>query len=256
MTEQFSEFQQFDRAALTAALGVDATPTRDVAFGEGHRFAVGDGRAELEVFPAAGVARVTTHDARLELHRLPGYTTHDETHRVVFEQGEPDERTRLTVRDDGRVSFIPVLRASEAPQDTRPADSTQQVVNPPSAGSERPTAPQSSTPDNDRPESAEQAAEHLQGRLGRNPWFSTRDDRPAAGFPLAVNPIDGGKATWHDVVTFDETAGKLHEAFEKRQITKGKLVDVVGQPVVVDQPRANGGVKQTREFHATAVRRV
>ncbi len=91
---------------------------------------------------------------------------------------------------------------------------------------------------------------------GRDPWFSTRNDRPAAGFPLAVNPEDGGKAIWHDVVTFDETAGQLHEAFEKRQIGRGKLVDVTGQPVVIEVPKANGGVKKTQEFHASAVARV
>jgi len=71
-----------------------------------------------------------------------------------------------------------------------------------------------------------------------------------------VNPEDGGKAIWHDVVTFDETAGRLHEAFEKRQIGRGKLVDVTGQPVVVEQPGANGRTKRKQEFHASAVTRI
>ena len=83
----------------------------------------------------------------------------------------------------------------------------------------------------------------LQGRLGRDPWFSTKDDRPAAGFPLAINHDDGRKPTWHDVVTFDETAGLLQEAFKKHQIDKGKLVAVTGQPVVVEVPKPGGGVK-------------
>lgn len=96
----------------------------------------------------------------------------------------------------------------------------------------------------------------LRGRLGRDPWFSTREDRPAAGFPLAVNPEDGGKAVWHNVVTFDETAGELREAFDKRQITKGRLVDVTGTPVVVEQPKSGGGVRRSRELHATVVSRV
>jgi hypothetical protein len=96
----------------------------------------------------------------------------------------------------------------------------------------------------------------LQGRLGRDPWFSTRDDRPAAGFPLAVNPEGGGKAIWHDVVTFDEIAGQLRQSFDSRQIAKGKPVSVTGQPVVVELPKPNGGMKRTREFHATVVARV
>jgi hypothetical protein len=104
-----------------------------------------------------------------------------------------------------------------------------------------------------------QEAKGTPGGFAPRPYrlpLCTRDDRPAAGFPLAVNPEGGGKAIWHDVVTFDETAGQLHEAFEKRQITKGKPVDVTGQPVVLEEPKANGGVKKTREFHATAVVRV
>jgi single-stranded DNA-binding protein len=75
-------------------------------------------------------------------------------------------------------------------------------------------------------------------------------------FPLAVNPEGGGKATWHDVVTFDETAEQLHEAFDKQKITRGKLVEVTGRPVIIEQPREDGRVKKTREFHATAVTRI
>jgi len=96
----------------------------------------------------------------------------------------------------------------------------------------------------------------MQGRLGRDPWFGIREDRPAAGFPLAVNQEGSSKATWHNVVTFDDAAVLLHGAFDRKQITKGKLVDVTGQAVVVEEPRANGGVKKVPEFHATAVTRV
>jgi single-stranded DNA-binding protein len=71
-----------------------------------------------------------------------------------------------------------------------------------------------------------------------------------------VNPEGAGKATWHDIVTFDETAEQLHEAFGKQKITKGKLVEVTGRSVVIVQPREDGRVKKAREFHASAVTRV
>jgi hypothetical protein len=181
--------------------------------------------------------------------QVPRHTVREE--RVVFELGQEDERSRLQVRADGKVAFHPVLRQPEPPQTDETAPSRRQASPVPSDASETTTRPASSP----EPHEAVQAIE-LRGRLGRDPWFSTRDDRPAAGFPLAVNPEDGGKAIWHDVVTFDETAGELHEAFDKRQITKGKLVNVTGEPVVVEEPRAGGGVKRSREIHASAVTRV
>ena len=52
----------------------------------------------------------TTPDARIELYRVPRYTVSGQ--RVVFEQGDHDDRSRLLVGRDGRVSFHPVLRAA------------------------------------------------------------------------------------------------------------------------------------------------
>ena len=149
------------------------------------------------------------------------------------------------------MAFHPVLRNPEPSQTDGTAPSGHQDSPAEKATSESPTGPSSSA----EPREAVQAIQ-LRGNLGRDPWFSTRDDHPAAGFPLAINHDDGRKPTWHDIVTFDEAAEQLREAFTKRQITKGKLVDVTGQPVVVEEPKPNGGVKRSREIHATAVTRV
>jgi hypothetical protein len=170
--------------------------------------------------------------------------------RVIFEQGD-DDRSRLQVRADGKVAFHPVLRSPEQSQTDETAASGHQDSPTGQTASETATRPATS------PDAREAVQEsQLQGRLGRDPWFSTRDDRPAAGFPLAINHDDGRKPTWHDVVTFDETAGLLQEAFKKHQIDKGKLVAVTGQPVVVELPKPGGGVKRAREIHASAVARV
>jgi hypothetical protein len=247
MPEQYSAFHEFDAEAAGQALGSDPRSMRDVAHGDGQAFDVVD--AILEVYPDAGVTRATTPDARVELFRVPRYTVREQ--RIIFEIGTEEDRTRLQVRADGKVAFHPVLRGAEPSQTNETPASGRQDSPTPSVTSETTTRPTTS------PEPREAVQEmQLQGRLGRDPWFGTRDERPAAGFPIAINPEGGGKATWHDVVTFDEIAGQLQEAFKRRQITSGKLVDVTGRPVVVELPKPGGGVKRAREIHATAVTRV
>src|SRR3954452_2590211 len=109
MAEQYSSFQEFDPQAAAQALGAEARQTRDVAHGDGQAFNLQD--AVLEVYPEAGVTRATTQDARVELFRVPRYEVREQ--HIVFEQGTED-RTRLTVSGDGKVSLRPVLRATEA----------------------------------------------------------------------------------------------------------------------------------------------
>jgi Single-strand binding protein family len=250
MPEQYSDFQEFDAAAVGQALGAEPRSTRDVAHGDGQAFDLTD--AVLEVYPDAGVTRATTPDARVELFRVPRYTLREQ--RVIFELGDEEDRSRLQVRADGKVAFHPVLRSPEQPQTDGRTPTGSKDSPTPDGSSQTTTRPSG---DGAPPEPREAVQEvPLRGHLGRDPWFATREDRPAAGFPLAVNPEGGGKATWHDVVTFDETAEQLHEAFDKQKITKGKLVEVTGIPVVVEQQRGDGRVRKTREFHATAVTRV
>jgi hypothetical protein len=255
MPEQPSSFSEFDAEAVGEVLGAHTRKTRDVAFGDGEALTFGkEETTTVEVYPDAMVARVTTERARIELFGIPSYTVTSE--RLVFTHGPENDESRLLVRGDGKTSYYPVLRATESPRtpDTTvsghqdspaPTDPSRNVTG-------RNSAP-SGAPEGEKGGEVDQ--QQLQGRLGRDPWFSTRDDRPAAGFPLAVHQ-EGGKTIWHNVVTFDDTAGRLREAFQKRQIDRGKSVAVTGRPIVVEEPKANGGVKKSVEFHATAVARV
>jgi hypothetical protein len=189
MAEQYSSFQEFDPQAAGQALGAEPRSTRDVAHGNGSAFDLTD--AVLEVYPDAGVTRATTPDARVELFRVPRYTLREQ--RVIFELGDGEDRSRLQVRADGKVAFHPVLRSPEQPQtdgttptgskDSPTPDVSSQTTTRPS-GDVAPPEPREAVPD-----------VSLRGHLGRDPWFATREDRPAAGFPLAVNPEGGGKAT-------------------------------------------------------------
>src|SRR3954467_5822787 len=107
MPEIPSNFSEFDTQAAGEALNSQPHTMRDVAHGDGEAINVGE--TTLEVYRNAGVARVTTPDARIELFRVPSYSMTGE--RVVFEQGDGDDRTRLQVRADGKVAFHPLLRA-------------------------------------------------------------------------------------------------------------------------------------------------
>src|SRR5215213_1604286 len=115
--QQPSNFSEFDADAAGQALGAEPRTMRDIAHGDGQALDVGD--TVLEVYRDAGFARVTTPDARIELYRVPSYDVSGE--RVVFEQGDKDDRSRLLIRNDGKVSFYPVLRATES---SRTADTT------------------------------------------------------------------------------------------------------------------------------------
>src|SRR4051794_36771061 len=110
MPEVPSNFSEFDAQAAGEALRAQPRTMRDVAHGDGEALDVGD--ATLEVYRNAGVARVTTPDARIELFRVPSYSVSNE--RVLFEQGTDSDRTRLLVGRDGKVSFRPVVRATKS----------------------------------------------------------------------------------------------------------------------------------------------
>jgi Single-strand binding protein family len=246
MTEQFSEF---DERKAGEALGTEPHTTRDVAHGDGEALNVGD--TTLEVYRDAGVARVTTPDARIELFRVPNYSISGE--RVVFEQGTEDDRTRLQVRADGKVAFYPVLRATESPTTKETAVTGHQLP------STNPTLSEESTrrPDNAvvTPEGKEPPEQQLTGRLGRDPWYIPRDEGPVAGFPLAVNDQQGN-TTWHKVFVDGELAEQVRTGLQTGQIKRGRLVQLSGTPVTRQEDNGKGGTRTTTEFHATSVTRL
>src|SRR3954452_9725253 len=168
MPEVPSHFSGFDAQAAGEALGSQSHAMRDVAHGDGEALNVGD--TTLEVYRDAGVARVTTPDARIELFRVPSYAINGE--RVVFEQGEEDNRSQLLVRNVGKVSFYPVLRATESSRTGETADSGRQDSLTPSMPSETLTGPESQNTTLEGAKNGEVQQEVLQGWLGVDPWFS------------------------------------------------------------------------------------
>jgi hypothetical protein len=243
MAERFSEFD-INKAA--EALGAEPHATRDVAHGDGDAISVGE--TTLEVYRNARVARVTAPDARIELFRVPSY--HVSADRVVFDQGDPDNRSRLLVRGDGQVSFHPVLRGPQS--STTAGASVDEVLSPtPAEPSTGVTGRSDAIPGVD-PEKQEPEEQQLSGRLGRDPWFGTRGEEPAAGFPLAVNH-EQGKTTWHRVVVVGELAEQVRAGLQAGQFKKGRLVQIDGIEVAKQEQTAKGGTKTTKEFHAKSI---
>jgi Single-strand binding protein family len=255
MTEHYHSMTGLDPEQLGKALGAPAQPVHDVAYGDGQCLAVAAGRTTLEIYPAAGVARVTTQNARVELHRLPGCSTNDG--RVVFQRDAEDERLRLVVRGDGKVALQPVLRGPEWTQDESSSPTTHTTVIPPSAAVIEPHSATHAAPAVETEEAP--ARVDLRGRLGRDPWFRRpeEDDQVLiGGFPLAINDAQGGKTTWHKVVVFGEHADALSASAADGKIRKGNLVDVAGVVQERKEPRRDGGTTTIREIHATTVVRV
>src|SRR4051794_38786210 len=251
MPEVPSNFSEWDGRKAGEALGARPHLTHDVAHGLGDELDIGE--TTLEVYRDAGVARVTTPDARIELFRVPSYAINGE--RVVFEQGEEDDRSRLLVRNDGKVSFYPVLRPTESSRTSDNTPSGRMDSPTPTDASNNVTGRNSTTSSSPEGEKGGEVQQiQLQGRLGRDPWFSTTDGQPVAGFPLAVH--NENETAWHKVVVFDATAEQLQQDHNKGVIRKGRLVDVTGQTVVREEPKRSGGVKKNPEFHASSIPRV
>ncbi len=268
MAERYVPMNEFDGKAVAEALDGAAAGIRDVAHGPGELLALQSGRTRLEAFPQAGVARATTDVARIELFRVGRYGT--DAGRVVFDTGDGDERTRLTLRSDGQVRLGPFRDAVAARAAGTEASDAHEAVgrptttrtdgekgNPPTPPPQAaPEAPEGSVAGRQMsPEAGEVEVVTLTGRLGRDPWHRPDGDEPIGGFPLAVNSTDGAATTWHKVVVFGETATELAESFRRKQIRKGSPVDVTGQEVLREEPTARG-VKKIREFRASEVMRV
>jgi hypothetical protein len=128
------------------------------------------------------------------------------------------------------------------------APTDAQAILPAKQPAETTTAPQGLPK-----ESGEIETISLQGRLGRDPWFSQGEDSPIAGFPLAINAES--QTTWHKVVVFDEMAVWLKEQMKRGDIRKGRLVDVRGKSVTREEETARGS-KKIVEFQASEIKRV
>src|SRR5512144_1445929 len=252
MAEHEPHRARFDEQALADALNACSATVRDVAYGEGVQYSAGRGSVRLEIFPRAGVTRLTAPDVRLEL--FGGARVEVSDGGVEFSRTQPGQDASLTVVPDGGIVFTLVAGGEHRAPDAAAPTPAEPLPQPAPPHAKPPgQAPDRSQPAAEHEESPEPEAVTMQGRLGRDPWFGGSEDSPIAGFPLAINAAN--RTIWHKVVVFDEAATKLAAQLQRGDVRKGRLVEVTGQLVVREDPTPKG-VRRTEEFHATAVSRV
>lgn len=252
MPERFIPIQDFEPSGIRETLQADSRTVWDVAHGEGEAFTLGSHGTELEVYPGAGVARVTTENARVELHRVPGYRLNEANH-VIFEQGREQERLRMLVGSEGHVSLRPLLRATRSPTTRQtPPDGPQDRTSPARGSHDLTTPPKAEVPA--APEAEERGTVSVIGNIGRDLSFHERDGQLVCKFPLADNHPTR-QTIWHDVVATEAVAEFVRDAHTSRDqavtMRKGKPVEVVGY----QEPKP-GAKARKPDLHATRITRV
>jgi hypothetical protein len=229
MTER--EGQPWDIGAFAKTLGVKPQPVDDIAVGLGSRLSVAT--TTIEVFPDAGVTRLFSRSARVELFRLDPPTADE--HGIIFQSSHSGEDARVLVTPDGTVNLT--IGPARAPA-AEPAGSIATEVR--------------ETRGEDPQDTASAAAEKaprvvFTGRIGRDPQVrSTRNGRTIARMPLAVH--EGETTSWHTILFFDDAAQRAVET-----LSKGKLVTIIGYKHVRDVQKRDGSTAQVEEIYAAAV---
>ncbi|WP_405626157.1 single-stranded DNA-binding protein [Streptomyces sp. NBC_00016] len=122
---------KFDNAAVAKALGTEAFPVTDPAYGEGQHFQVRSNGTflSLDTFPERGVSRITTKGARIELFGDMLPRVEDEG--IVFLRKDSDhEHSSMALHPDGGLTFGYQVDAGPVPVGGLPQDleDTEQII--------------------------------------------------------------------------------------------------------------------------------
>lgn len=259
-------------AEIRAKLDATHNVGRDPVLGAQHTFALPEDAGTLQVFPTAGITRMETPAALVQVAAYPRVDPATGPGITLDLSGGAAE-TSLTVYPDGTVLFSCVPGTPERPsRAVKPPGSTPAPLrsNTTSEGHHHePTVPadRTTTPPTQRSEvsgetrgghssdsGAKESAPRVQltGRLGRNPTFRTSPRGIHIGsFSLAVHEQDGA-TTWHSIVAFGNRADQLHQRVDQGELIKGQEVNVIGYPHTRKMPTRTGN-RTIREIHAVAV---
>jgi hypothetical protein len=261
----------WDTAAIAAALERQPEATVDAVLGPGLRFRLGAVRpVALDLFPAAGVVRLTGGDVQLALFRQQAGPRLVPEGLVFPLPSHPDGRF-LAVSPAGEVTLFlapsapsTATDANSAPE--RPQDRPDPANRPkthldaqePLPGDSVPSDGVSSEPSPATSEDATTTKEQgyiprLTGRLARKPRFHTNRKGVLVGeFDLGVKDQDDPtKTTWHAIAVFGDRAEQLKEGFQK-----GDLVDVIGGYTHVREfVGRDGRPRRKEQIYPTVVKR-
>jgi len=204
---------------------VDQEPKRvvvnDKTYGEGYRL---DGvwGVKVEVFPTAGVTRLTTNDARLVLYGRS--EPRMDQGRLVFDSSDHHEDAGITQRQDGTLIGLFVREDLEQVQ-RRATGETRRAEHP---------------------------RVEMTGRIGKTPLFHRSRRRTLVGrFPLEIYG-ERGQTTFRRILIFGERAERLQEEVRDGAIGQYTEVDVIGY-LHEKQVRGRKGSRPVQEIYAVVI---
>lgn len=297
MTPRPDQTADWGRDQLAEVLDSHPHHTRDIAWGDGTVYLVGDApddATRLEVFPTAGVARITGRDVEITLFRQPPPSRY--TDRVRFERVDPDEHLELTLTRRGRLRLdVTSLPGDDHGASTTADDRETRLSTQPSLGT-YPDAPETvvdvqPTPVENSPESHVSSADGTviphdaetpvigdsggAGGHGREPSERPENDQVEPtptrlnltgrlGRPPSFRTTRNGKliASFPLAVRDDEGNTTWHTvlAFGERaeklrdQLAKGQHVDVIGYRHEREVRNKRGGSRTIEEIYATVIK--
>lgn len=234
-----ADTQAWNPEAVGTALGATPEPIRD-----GYRFDIGpDQSLSLELYPAAGVAMLTSFHTRILLSGQDPPQIRGDV--VAFSAGD-DEDLRLFVTADGVVSLQRKSHAvSDAPRATQSRDKGATHVDHHMQGSE--PVEVSESPQSQSEEPAERV--DLVGRIVTQPRYKhTKRKRLVGEFPLEIETDDGETITMA-IVVFSEQASKLRDGL----VGASDDVRVIGYHHEREVPVDDGTTRIVGEIYAARV---
>lgn len=243
----------WDVAAIASSL--DSVPQEriDRMFGAGVRFSLGQHQeTELELFPAAGVVRLTALDMHFALFDQAETPTIAASG-IVFTRSEPAHRS-LAITNEGTITFVatppPLEAAKTAANDAGMAKRPTGHFAAEEGLTDDPAAPQGMLQQTLPPDRyAGQPRITFSGRLGRDPRCRTtpREIRVCT-FPVAEKREAAETPTWLTVVAFKALAAKVESTLKK-----GMFVDGVGYKHERVRKGRDGVTRTESEIYAVVV---
>jgi len=241
----------FDGQAVAKALGTEASPVTDPAYGDGQHFQVRSDKTflSLDTFPESGVSRITTKGARIELFggSLP---TVEEEGVVFLRKDAQQEHSSVVLHPDGGVTVGYMVDTGPAPIAGLPddAEDTEQIIQEHEAAQAKPAQQTTEgvspvlTPAQTPPEDpvpavvtvAEKPPQQEQSDEGRTPG-AFPDVRPmiqrvSSDVPLAVTSGQGEPVSPEgQAQEAGQDEGSGTSAQEKDQGTRVKLIGRLGR---------------------------
>lgn len=259
-------------AEIRARLHATHQTGRDPILGAKHEFLLQDGRGALEVFPTAGITRVDTPSALIQVAVQPRVETGN-GQGITLDLSDAGVETALTLHPDGAVLFscvpgapepsttapdatsstnVPLARSGASEDHDSAAHIPTVTTRPPSTQRNGSTTPGAPAASEDRDTKEAEPRVQLTGRLGRTPTFRTSPRGTQIGsFSLAVHGQDGA-TTWHSIVAFGTRAEQLQHRVAQGELGKGQEVNVVGYQHTREMPTKTGS-RTVTEIHAVAV---